>query len=106
MLRLGFPVRHAPVRRFSPNRAREAFAPVSTGDEPGRVRMDIAERLPTLTDQQLTVMRSNAERLGRAGTNKQQGEAKRLLPLIQAEIDGRKARAPAPAKPARRTKKA
>jgi hypothetical protein len=59
--------------------------------------MDIAAKLPSLTDQQLAIMRANAERLGEAGTNKQQGEAARLLPLIQAEIDDRKARAPAPA---------
>jgi len=48
----------------------------------------------------------NAERLGENGTNKQQGEAARLLPLIHAEIEGRKARAAPPAKPARRSKKA
>jgi hypothetical protein len=68
--------------------------------------MDIAEKLPTMTDKQLATLLSNAERLGENGTNKQQGEAARLLPLIHAEIEGRKARAPAPAKAVRRSKKA
>ncbi|HWT31584.1 MAG TPA: hypothetical protein VN240_11235 [Propylenella sp.] len=67
--------------------------------------MDIAEKVPSLTDQQLAVMRANAERLGEVGTRKQQGEAARLLPLIQAEIDGRKARAPAKPKAVRRPRK-
>jgi len=70
------------------------------------VRMDIATRLPTLSDQQLATMLGNAERLGQAGTNKQKGEAARLLPLIQAELEERKARMPVKAKPVRRTKKA
>ena len=68
--------------------------------------MDVATRLPSMTDQQLATMLGNAERLGEAGTNKQKGEAARLLPLIQAEIDDRKARAPAPVKAVRRSKKA
>ena len=67
--------------------------------------MDIAEKVPSLTDQQLAVMRANAERLGQVGTHKQQGEAARLLPLIQAEIDERKARAPAKPKAVRRPRK-
>ena len=67
--------------------------------------MDVAEKLPSLTDQQLAIMRANAERLGQAGTNKQQGEAARLLPLIQAEIDERKARAPAKPKAVRRPRR-
>ena len=66
--------------------------------------MDMATKLPSMTDQQLTTMLGNAERLGHAGTNKQKTEAARLMPLIQAEIDDRRARAPA--KPARRSRKA
>ena len=66
--------------------------------------MDLATRLPSMTDQQLATMLGNAERLGQAGTNKQKGEAERLLPLIQAEIEERKARAPV--KPVRRSRKA
>jgi hypothetical protein len=66
--------------------------------------MDMATRLTSLTDQQLATMLGNAERLGVSGTNKQKGEAARLLPLIQAEIDERKARAPQkPARAARKT---
>jgi len=68
--------------------------------------MDIATRLPSLSDQQLATMLGNAERLGQAGTNKQKGEAARLMPLIQAELDERRARAPEKRKPVRRTKKA
>jgi hypothetical protein len=68
--------------------------------------MDIAERLPSLTDQQLAIMRANAERLAEGGTHKQQAESARLLPLIDAEIADRKARAPAAVKAVRRSKKA
>ena len=68
--------------------------------------MDMATRLPSLTEQQLATMLGNAERLNLAGTKKQKGEAARLMPLIQAEIDERKARAPAPVKAVRRAKKA
>ena len=68
--------------------------------------MDIAERLPSLTDQQLAIMRANAERLAERGTNKQKAESARLLPLIDAEMADRKARAPAPAKVVRRSRKA
>jgi hypothetical protein len=68
--------------------------------------MDMATKLPSLTDQQLSTMLGNAERLGHAGTNKQKGEAARMMPLIQAELDERKARAPAPVKAVRRSRKA
>ena len=66
--------------------------------------MDMATRLPSLTDQQLATMLGNAERLGQSGSNKQKSEATRLIPLIQAEIEERRARAPE--KPARRPRKA
>ena len=68
--------------------------------------MDIAERLPSLTDQQLAIMRANAERLAEEGTNKQQAESARMLTLIEAEIADRKARAPAPVQAVRRSRKA
>ena len=68
--------------------------------------MDMATKLPSMTDLQLTTMLGNAERLGHAGSNKQKGEAARLMPLIQAELDDRKARAPAPIKAVRRSRKA
>ena len=55
--------------------------------------MNIEEKLPTMTDAELTSLRGNAKRLGQAGTAKQQEAAERLLPLIAAEIAGRK---PAP----------
>ena len=68
--------------------------------------MDIATRLPSLSEQQLATMLGNAERLGNSGTKKQKSEAARLAPLIQAEIEERRARAPAPVKMVRRSKKA
>ena len=67
--------------------------------------MNIDDKLPSLTDKELANLRSNAQRLGTSGTPKQQAEASRLLPLITAELDGRKARAPEPMKALRRTKK-
>ena len=67
--------------------------------------MDMATQLPSLTEKQLSTMLGNAERLGLAGNKKQKIEATRLLPLIQAEIDERKARAPVKVKPVRRTGK-
>jgi hypothetical protein len=67
--------------------------------------MNIAEKLPSLTDKDLASLRSNAERLGQAGTPKQQEEAARLLPLIEAELGGRKARAPVSIAKLRRAKK-
>jgi hypothetical protein len=68
--------------------------------------MDMATQLPSLTEKQLSTMLGNAERLGLAGNKKQKGEAARLMPLIQAEIDDRKARAPVKVKAVRRPRKA
>ena len=68
--------------------------------------MDMATRLPSFTEQQLATMMGNAERLNLAGSKKQKVEAARLMPLIQAEIDERKARAPVKAKAIRRPRKA
>ena len=57
--------------------------------------MSIDERIPALSDKELATLHSNAERLARTGAPKQQGEAQRLMPLIEAEQAERKARAPA-----------
>jgi hypothetical protein len=67
--------------------------------------MRIAEKLPSMTDKDLASLRTNAQRLGQSGTPQQQQEATRLLPLIDAELDGRKARTP-PLQRLRRMKKA
>ena len=68
--------------------------------------MDVATQLPSMTEKQLSTMLGNAERLGIAGNKKQKLEATRLMPLIQAEIDERKARAPVKVKAVRRSRKA
>lgn len=59
--------------------------------------MTLADRLPTMTDKDLTVLLANAERLGRTGTVRQKEDATRLFPLIVAEQEARKAAKPVPA---------
>ena len=61
----------------------------------------MAERLPTLDDKQLLILRDNARRLETTGVAKQQTAATELLPLIEAEIADRKAKAPPPVRKAR-----
>ena len=67
--------------------------------------MDMAERLPSLSEKDLRTLRGNAERLGRTGTSKQQTEATRLLPLIEAELEDRKSREPPRARKTRTPRK-
>jgi hypothetical protein len=63
--------------------------------------MSIADKLPDLNDKELESLRANAQRLSSAGAPPRQKAALDLLPLIQAEIDARKSRAPVkPVKPA------
>ena len=57
--------------------------------------MSIDERIPSLTDQELANLQSNALRLADSGSAKQKADADRLMPLIQAELAERRARAPA-----------
>jgi hypothetical protein len=59
--------------------------------------MSIDERIPGLSDKELATLRANAERLAVSGTVQQRTEAERLLPLVDAELLERKARAPAKA---------
>lgn len=56
--------------------------------------MAIEERIPSMTDQELSRLHGNATRLRDAGAIAQRNEAERLLPLIDAELAERKARAP------------
>jgi hypothetical protein len=56
--------------------------------------MDLADRLPTMTDKDLVVLLANAERLGRTGTGRRKEDATRLCPLIIAEQEARKAAKP------------
>ena len=57
--------------------------------------MAIDERIPSMTDQELSRLHDNALRLKDTGAIAQRNEAERLLPLIDAELAERKARAPA-----------
>lgn len=52
--------------------------------------MDMNERLPTMSDAELTNLLANAERLQQSGTERQQIQAGRLMPLLTAEIEARK----------------
>ncbi len=64
--------------------------------------MDMSERLPGMSDADLKVLLANARRLGDGGVQKQQDAANALVPLIEAEMAGRKARAPAAEKKPRK----
>ena len=59
--------------------------------------MSIEERIPSLTDKELASLQENATRLALSGSAKQKADCERVLPLIDAELAERKARAPAPA---------
>lgn len=59
--------------------------------------VSLDERIPTLSDDHLATLRGNADRLLLSGTAKQIAEAERLLPLIAAEIEQRRANKPPPA---------
>jgi hypothetical protein len=67
--------------------------------------MLMSDKLPGLSDPELTVLRGNAVRLQENGTPKQKQAADDLLPAIDAELAERKTRADAakPAKAPRRT---
>ena len=58
--------------------------------------MSIEDRIPTLTDKELASLQENAMRLAQSGSAKQKADCERVLPLIDAELAERKARAPAP----------
>jgi hypothetical protein len=59
--------------------------------------MSIEDRIPSLTDKELASLQENATRLALSGSAKQKADCERVLPLIDAELAERKARAPAPA---------
>ena len=46
--------------------------------------MTIEDRIPDMTDKELENLHGNATRLAQAGVSKQQAEAIRLLPIIDA----------------------
>lgn len=53
--------------------------------------MPIDEKIPSMTDEKLKALHANASRLAQSGVAKQQAEAGRLLPLIDAELEARAA---------------
>ncbi len=57
--------------------------------------MPIEDRIPDLSDKDLANLLANARRLSEAGEGRRKDDAARLVPLIEAELDQRKARAPA-----------
>lgn len=62
--------------------------------------MAIEDRIPDFSDKDLATLLANARRLAEDGEGRRRDDAARLVPLIEAELDGRRARAPAP--PARK----
>lgn len=54
--------------------------------------MDLIEKLPGLADDDLGTLVTNARRLARTGTPKQQKAAEAALPAIQAEVVARQQR--------------
>ncbi|OQW55820.1 MAG: hypothetical protein A4S17_05800 [Proteobacteria bacterium HN_bin10] len=67
--------------------------------------MPIDERIAGYSDKELASLHDNVRRLAQAGTALQRAEAERLMPLIDAELAERKARAPARKAPAPRAAK-
>lgn len=75
--------------------------------------MAIDERIAGYSDKELASLSENVRRLAQSGSVQQRAEAERLMPLVDAELAARKARAPArkapvakPRKPAAAKKKA
>lgn len=52
--------------------------------------MTIEDRIPEMTDKELENLHGNATRLAQAGASKQQAEAIRLLPIIDAAMVARR----------------
>lgn len=59
--------------------------------------MPIEERLGSYSDRELATLRANAERLAEQGSIKQKADVEKLMPLLDAELADRKAKAPAKA---------
>lgn len=53
--------------------------------------MAIEDRIPQLTDKELDNLHDNAVRLASSGTAAQKAEATRLLPIIDAAVEDRRA---------------
>jgi hypothetical protein len=64
--------------------------------------MSIDERLPGYSDKELASLADNVRRLALSGSTPQRVEAERLIPLVDAELATRKARAPVRKTPVRK----
>ena len=53
--------------------------------------MSLIDRLPEMADAALSNLHANAVRLGGSGSPAQRASAAKLLPALEAEIEGRKA---------------
>lgn len=58
--------------------------------------MSIDDAIPAMSDKDLDALHANAQRLIASGDGRRQIEAARVLPLIEGELDKRRANAPAP----------
>ena len=67
--------------------------------------MAIDERIAGYSDKELASLHDNVQRLAQTGSVPQRAEAERLMPLIDAELAERKARAPVRKTPVRKTAK-
>jgi len=64
--------------------------------------MAIDERIAGYSDKELGSLHDNVRRLAQTGSTAQRAEAERLMPLIDAELAERKAKAPARKTPVRK----
>lgn len=53
--------------------------------------MSLAERIPTLSDEEVVNLLANAQRLAEEGDDKQKAAAMDLLPALRAEAEARQA---------------
>jgi hypothetical protein len=84
------PPEGAGVGRSSP-----AAAAAGEGEpKPAAARAGIEVGIPGMAAKELANLHANALRLLSAGASRMQAEAERLLPLIEAELQKRKAEAP------------
>jgi hypothetical protein len=56
--------------------------------------MAIDERIAAFSDKELAALHENVRRLAGSGSAPQRAEAERLMPLVDAELAQRQARAP------------
>jgi len=68
--------------------------------------LSVIDLIPVLGDKELATLRSNATRLAETGDLARRTRAAEMIPLIDAELADRKAKAPPPAAKAKRAAKA